>query len=176
MTRLVDKYPFKKFWEAFMRQDRCSAKWDERRTDQDVFIRRTIGKWFEGKYFQVIFDKYVPGDPFPLSRAEPFRVRYTKYVAIVDIHFTYAAYHDQITIRYIEPHSAKTEEIRIKNGDWYDLSVIEDKESFTILRRFYPVERNEIKLLSLANHLNPMTPNPLHKPTVGGKSLTIKNQ
>jgi hypothetical protein len=37
----------------------------------------------------------------------------------------------------------------VKNGDWYNMSVEEDKESFTILRRFYPFERTEIKIPGL---------------------------
>jgi hypothetical protein len=154
MRPLVEKYPFKKFWDAFMRQNRCCSKWDESRTDQDVFIRRTLAKWFEGKYFQVIFDEYVPGDPFPLAgrldKKESYRIRYTRYMAVIDIYFTFAAYHDQITIRYVEPHSNKIQKMCIKGTDWYNLSVEEDKESFVILRRFYPVEKIEIKLPSLS--------------------------
>lgn len=150
MMPITEKYPFKKFWDAFMRQDRMASKWDDRRTDQDVFIRRTIGKWFAGKCYQVIFDEYVPGNPFPLSRADPYRIRYTVYMAVVEIYFTFAAYHDQITIRYAEPHSRKVLKMHIKGGDWYNISAEEDKESFTILRRFYPVERTEIKLPTIA--------------------------
>jgi hypothetical protein len=154
MMPIVKQYPFKKFWDAFMRQDRGVSKWDDKRTDQDVFIRRTLSKWFGGKCFQVIFDKYVPGDPFPLvgrnGKKEPYRIRYTKYMAVIDIYFTFAAYHDQVTFRYVEPHSTEIQKICIKGSDWYDMSVEEDKESFTILRRFYPVERNEIKLPFLA--------------------------
>jgi hypothetical protein len=154
MQPLVEKYPFKKFWDAFMRQNRSVSKWDDKRTDQGVFIRRTLSKWFEGKCFQVIFDEYVPGDPFQLAgredKKEPYRIRYTRYMAIIDIYFTFAAYHDQITFRYVEPHSRKIEKICIKGFDWYNLSVEEDKESFTILRRFYPVEKIEIKLPNIA--------------------------
>jgi hypothetical protein len=72
-------------------------------------------------------------------------------MAVVEIYFTFAAYFDQITVRYAEPHSTKIQKMCIKGGDWYNMSAIEDKESFTILRRFYPVERNEIKLPKL-NH------------------------
>jgi hypothetical protein len=154
MQPLIEKYPFKKFWEVFTRQDRCVSKWDDKRTDQDVFIRRTLSRWFEGKCFQVIFDEYIPGDPFPLAgregKREPYRIRYTRYMAIIDIYFTFAAYHDQITFRYVEPHSRKIEKMCIKGSDWYNLSVEEDKESFTILRRFYPVEKIEIKLPKIA--------------------------
>jgi hypothetical protein len=154
MQPLVEKYPFKKFWDAFMRQNRSVSKWDDKRTDQDVFIRRTLSKWFEGKCFQVIFDEYVPGDPFPIAGREGKReahcIRYTRYMAIIDIYFTFAAYHDQITFRYVEPHSRKIEKICINGFDWYNLSVEEDKESFTILRRFYPVEKIEIKLPHIA--------------------------
>jgi hypothetical protein len=149
MIPLIEKYPFKKFWDAFMRQSRYSSHWDEKRTDQDVFIRRTLGKWFEGKYFQVIFDEYIPGDPFPLTRTEPYRFVHTKYVLIVNIRFGYTAYFDQIVIRFVEPHSTKLQEIWIKSSDWYNLSIEEDKESFTILRRFYPIEKKEIKLPQL---------------------------
>lgn len=149
MVTLTEKYNFKKFWDAFMRQCRYSSAWDERRTDQDVFIRRTLSKWFEGKYFQVILDEYIPGNPFPLTRTEPYRFRYTKYVLIISIRFGFAAYFDQILVRFVEPHSTKMQEIWIKANDWHNLSIEEDKESFTILRRFYPVEKNGIKLPEL---------------------------
>lgn len=133
-----------------MRQNRSVSKWDEKRTDQDVFIRRTLSKWFEDKCFQVVFEEYIPGDPFPLigeeTRKEPHRIKYTRYVYIVEIYFTFAKYHDQITFRFVEPHSRKIEKMCIKSFDWQNLSVEEDKESFTILRRFYPVEKSEIKL------------------------------
>lgn len=149
MSPIPEAYPFKKFWDAFARQDRSVAKWDDKRTDQDVFIRRTMSKWFEGKSFQVIFDQYIPADPFPLSRSEPHRLKFTKYMLVLGIEFAYAAYHDQISITYAEPHSTKIEKMSIKSGDWYNISAQEDKESFTILRRFYPVERNKIKLPTL---------------------------
>lgn len=145
MQPLTEKYPFKKFWDAFMRQDRTCAHWDDRRTDQDVFIRRTLDKWFSGKYFQVVFDEYVPSQGL-IEQTPAHRIKYTKYMAILGIRLTFAQYHEQITIIYVMPHSLKTERLDIKRNDWYNLSIIEDKESWTVLRRFYPTEKNEIKL------------------------------
>lgn len=147
--RLIEKYPFNKFLEIFTRQNRGVAKWDDRRTDQDVFIRRTLSKWFEGKMFQVMFDKYVPACGVPVFNGReqiPYRMRYTKYILVTHICFTYAPYHDQITIYYAEPHSTKIERLDLTRNDWYDISIEEDKESWTILRRFYPFEKTEIKL------------------------------
>src|ERR1700727_1872709 len=136
MRLLTSEYPFKKFWAAFERQNRHVSKWDDRRTDQDVFIRRTLSKWFEGKMFQVVFDKYVPEKGF-LERVGAHRIKYTQYVFITQIRFAYAPYHDQISVFYAEPHSTSIQRLDIKGGDWYDISIQEDKESWTILRKFY---------------------------------------
>lgn len=153
MKPIPEKYPFVKFWDAFMRQDRCVSKWDDKRTDQDIFINRTLSKWFEGKYFQVIFDKYIPGDPFNFMaqiKKEPSRIRYTMYMAIVRIRFGFGRIEGEIIVEYVEPHSTKIQSMHISHNDWYNMSAEEDKESFVILRRFYPVERIEIKLPTLA--------------------------
>lgn len=145
MEKLISVYPFTKFWECFERQDRGVSKWDDKRTDQDVFIRRTLSRWFEGKIFQVVFDKYIPSVNLCLDSRPAYRIKYTKYILITHIHFTFAPYHDQVTFYYAEPHSNKIERMDIKRGDWHDLSIEEDKESWTILRRFYPFEKSEIK-------------------------------
>jgi hypothetical protein len=145
MTRLTEKYRFEKFFTAFVRQERGISKWDDNRTDQAVFVRRTLCKWFVGKAFQVIFDKFVPANGF-MQIIPAHRIKYTKYILVTSICFTYAPYHDQITIYYAEPHSIKIEKIDLERNDWYDLSIEEDIESWTILRRFYPFEKTEIKL------------------------------
>jgi|SRR6185312_200599 len=150
MTPLIEKYPFKKFWEMLTRQNRCVSKWDEHRTDQDVFIRRTLDKWFSGKCYQVVFDKFVPSPRFqPIDPVEPYRIKYTKYMAIAGIELAFSRTEGAITVKYVEPHSMTLEKMVLDHNDWCDLSVMDDNESFVILRRFYPVERNEIKLPTL---------------------------
>jgi len=152
MRKLTEAYPFEKFLTFFLRQNRGVSKWDERRTDQDVFIRRTLSKWFEGKAFQVIFDKYVPACGVPVfngTEQKPYKMRYTKYVLITHICFAFSPYYDEITVYYAEPHSTKIERLDIKRNDWYNLSIQEDIESWTILRKFYPFEKTEIKMPTL---------------------------
>ena len=127
------------------------SHWDEKRTDQDVFIRRTLDKWFSGKYWQAIFDKYVPAPNFqPFEHVEPYRLKYMKYMAVINIQLAYGRKEGEIRIDYVEPHSLKMEKMFLDHNDWCDLSAIEDKESFVILRRFYPVEKIEIKLPKIA--------------------------
>ena len=144
---VLDKNAFKKLWSIFDRQDRSVSKWDDNRTDQDVFIRRTLSKWFEGKPFQVIFDKYVPEAGLVGIQIIPaHRIKYTQYVFVCRIYFAFAPYHDQITVQFAEPHSIAIQKVNIKRGDWWDMFVQEDKESWTVLRRFYPIEKIKIDL------------------------------
>lgn len=143
---VFNKKAFEKFWSIFDRQDRGISKWDNRRTDQDVFIRRTLSKWFEGKSYQIDFDKYIPVKVGFNSVAAAHRFKYTMYVFVIRIGFTFSAYHDQITVEYAQPHSTSIERMDIERRDWSQMKIREDKESWTILRRFYPLEKNNIEL------------------------------
>lgn len=145
MEKLIERYHFKKFWNCFLRKDRCVSKWDDHRTDQDVFIRRTLGNWFVGKYFAVMFDDYVPADGIQgINWRDAYTIKYMKYVLITNIRFAYAKYHDQIVVHYLEPHSLKIEEKRLILNNWNGMWVEEDKERFTVLKKFYPIQKSKI--------------------------------
>lgn len=146
MLPVTEKYNFNKFWTLFVAHDRCVSKWDNGRTDQDVFIRRTLRKWFRDKCFQVIFNKYVPGINLFEINEPAYRVKYTMYLLVFDVSLAYSYTEGEIAVKYKEPHSARPQRINIKKGDWYEISIEEDKESWTILWRFYPTEKIKIEL------------------------------
>lgn len=151
MIPLTEQYNFEKFWNIFTRQDRHVSKWDEGRTDQDVFIRRTLQKWFVGKCFQVLVhqkrdhnldkldffmsslgNKPSPGD---------YDLLFTKYVHITNIYFKYSWSSGRITFYYVEPHSQSIQEEKLSYNDFIQMQVMENQTDFAILRKFYPVEK-----------------------------------
>lgn len=147
MKKLSEQYNYEKFWSCFLAHDRNVSAWDEHRTDQDVFIRRTLAKWFEGKYLAILFEKYVPADGiWPLAWREAYTVKYMKYVAVWAVRFAYSWSSGEILVRYDEPHSLKIETMRLKKNDCNRMWIEEDKESWTVLKKFYPTEKNKIAL------------------------------
>lgn len=136
MEQLTKKYNFKKFWEYLNRQCRYNSKWDESRTDQDVFIRRTLQKWFTNKYFRIEVENW--GD---YSQKEIHL--HTEYIFIEYIRFGFARA-TQIVFYYKHPHSTKTKEIRIGYNDFIGLRIVEAEADFRILQKFYPI-RTESK-------------------------------
>ena len=127
--------------------NRSISVWDEHRTDQAIFVQRTLNKWFSEKSYQVIYDKLIFGNPDLFFEEKDYQVKYTKYYFIIAVSHTMAMYHDQITIVCIEPHSTEMKEISIWRSRWHEISIQEDVESWTILRRFYPFEKKEFKPL-----------------------------
>ena len=135
MERLTEKYKFKKLWGCFVRQNRHVANWDERRTDMDVFIKRTLSKWFSGKYFHLEIDEWN-------FDRDDYRI-YTKYVFIVGIYFHYGRI-PSLTVHYLEPHSIIVEEKIMTFNDFLYLKIREAESDFRILQKFYPI-RKEMK-------------------------------
>ena len=135
MERLTEKYKFKKLWECFVRQNRHVAGWDEKRTDMDVFIRRTLNKGFSGKYFHLEIDEWN-------FDRDDYRI-YTKYVFIVGIRFHYGRI-PSVTVHYLEPHSIIVEEKIMTFNDFLYLKIREAESDFRILQKFYPI-RKEMK-------------------------------
>ncbi len=152
MKPLTEQYNFEKFWEMFSRQNRSVSKWDQTRTDKQVFIERTLNRWFSGKCFQVLLKR---DDRKAIEMARLYRslgqkinhieheVIYTKYVLVLYIRFAYR-YSDKIIIRYAEPHSIKTEEMAMGYNDLLNIrSIAENETDFSILRKFYPLQKNK---------------------------------
>ncbi len=54
----INKKQAKRFLESFQKLNRCSSSYRKRRACQkEVFIRRTLDRWFSGKYFEVILEE-----------------------------------------------------------------------------------------------------------------------
>lgn len=139
MKNIKELYHFEKFWQAYTLQNRAVSSWDERRTDMDVFINRTISSWFTGKFFQVEIERHSTNSMMPFSKpADEFKV-FTKYVYITNIKFAFAKYGDKITIYYVEPHSEKIEEVCWGWNDFMLIKLMENEGDFRLLRKFYPV-------------------------------------
>jgi hypothetical protein len=151
MKKINELYYFEKFWKIYTRQERAVSKWDEKRTDMDVFIRRTLSKWFSGKAFQVELNRYQSFDAF-FHKTPPLEYKViTKYIVITNMVFSFAQYHDLITIYFIEPHSESFEEIRFGFNEFMDLKLMKNEGDFRLLRKFYPIRKEEIKLPTLAD-------------------------
>lgn len=145
MKRVDELYHFEKFWSIYVRQNRAISKWDESRTDMEVFIRRTIDKWFSGKCFQVQLERHKKHIPLPFEKPPKNYKIFTKYVYIITISFAFAPYHDLITIHFIEPHSETIQKVSYGLNDFYRIRLLENEEDFRILKKFYPIEVVEIK-------------------------------
>ncbi len=141
MKNIKELYHFEKFWQVYTRQNRSISKWDDKRTDMEVFINRTIAKWFTGKCFQVEIERHNK-DWFKSafgSRPTEYRI-FTKYIYITNIRFAYAPYHDLLTIYYLEPHSEKIEEVCYGFDEFINLNLMENEGDFRLLRKFYPIK------------------------------------
>lgn len=131
MQRLTDKYNVKEYIRRLEMQDRYTSKWDELRTDQAVFIQRTLNKWFSEKYFRIEIE----------SRDSEYIYTSTKYVYIHYIRFGYN-YGTKIVFYYTEPHSTNIQEIRMHYNDFCNIIGIQEAESdFRILQKFYPIRK-----------------------------------
>lgn len=128
MVSLTDKYPFAKFWDLFTRQNRCVSKWEDGRTDMEVFLRRTLRKWFINKFFQIEVEDW--------HRIEDKIVFTVKYVHIVEIRFGFMRA-NTIVIYYTHPHSDNLEEITMHHNDFIRLRIRENPTDFAILSKFY---------------------------------------
>lgn len=130
-SMIHDDYPFFKFWEMFIRQERCSSIWDASRTDMDVFIRRTLHKWYSGKYFQIREEDW--------KKRPNHIIKSTKYIHIGRIRFAFGHSHE-IVFEYLEPHSLFPQKRELGHNDFLYLSVVPDEIDFAVLSKFYPVE------------------------------------
>jgi len=149
MKNIKVLYHFKKFWQVYTRQNRAVSKWDETRTDMDVFINRTIGKWFAGKFFQVEIERHeIDSLQLFYKPNNEFKV-FTKYVYIINIEFAFSAYQERIRIYYIEPHSEKIEEVSWGLNEFFRLNLMENEGDFRLLRKFYPFRVEAIELPKL---------------------------
>lgn len=138
MKPIIELYHFEKFWKVYTNQDRCISKWDEGRTDMDVFINRTIQKWFVGKFFQVEIENHAKMENSWYKTVTQYKV-FTKYVYITNIKFAFAAYHDKIRINFIEAHSEKIGEVSFGWNDFMNIKLMENEGDFRLLRKFYPI-------------------------------------
>lgn len=139
MQPIVEQYRFEKFWKLFTQADRGVSKWDDTRTDMDVFVRRTLMRWFAGKYFQVqqaIYEGDWCSNDYYVSK-------FTTYVYVTHIRFAYQ-WADKIVICYVEPNSRKIEEVIFGHNDFIHLDIIENETDFAILRKFYPISKVHI--------------------------------
>jgi hypothetical protein len=149
MKNIKELYHFEKFWQVYTRQNRSVSQWDERRTDMDVFINRTLSAWFAGKFFQVEIEQHKKDWLHPFDKpATEYKV-FTKYVYITNIKFAFAPYHELITIYYIQPHSEKIEEVCWGWNEFINIKLMENEGDFRLLRKFYPIRVEAIELPQL---------------------------
>ena len=97
-----------------------------------MFIRRTIQKWFTGKYFHLEIEDYD-------SSLEYINIR-TQYIFIGYIRFGFSRL-TKIVFYYHEPHSESLKEIRLGINDFYYIKLIEAGSEFIILQKFYPIQK-----------------------------------
>jgi len=145
VKEIGELYNLNKFWEVYSRQNRGVSQWDDKRTDMEVFINRTIAKWFVGKFYQIEIERHKLYSPPFDKPATTYKV-FTKFVYITNIKFAFAPYHNLITINYIEPHSEKIEKVDYGINDFSRLKLMENESDFRILKKFYPVRVEEIVL------------------------------
>lgn len=141
MKTVFELYYFEKFWNILSRQNRSISNWDGERTDMDVFIRRTVGSWFVGKFFQVEVKEHKANIFFLKEFETPDQKTkiFTKYIYITNIRFAYQR-SLKVRINYVEPHSQKVEEVYFGWNDFVNISLMENEEDFRILNKFYPVK------------------------------------
>ena len=147
MKTIKELYHFEKFWQVYTRQSPAISKWDDRRTDMEVFINRTIAKWFSGKCFQVEIERHNKkwfNSPFAEQPTE-YSV-FTKYVLITNIKFAFAPYFDLITIYYVEPQSENIEKLCWGLNDFGNIKLIENEGDFRLLTKFYPIKIEKYKV------------------------------
>jgi len=81
----IDKDKAKRFIEVFQKLNRCVSPYRKRRECQkEIFIRRTLNKWFSGKYFEVILEE---GTGFFKEDYSEILVPVKRYVYISNISF-----------------------------------------------------------------------------------------
>jgi hypothetical protein len=90
MSYLLEREKVKKFFEILKRLDRTTSKIYEKYTCQkQVFVRRTINKWFKNLYIVL----YTP--------SEQTDVQYRQYISINNIEY-YLGWQDELTIYYYD--------------------------------------------------------------------------
>lgn len=131
---IPQEYPaFDKFWKVFTRQDRHAAKWEDTRTDREVFIRRTLHNWFVGSYFKV--------KEWDRTRSETDIIIWTSYIYIMEIRFGMADI-DDVVISYAEPHSRQVQKRRLSYNDFLNLSIRPDDQGiWTSIGKLYRQEK-----------------------------------
>lgn len=138
---LKQRFPLEKWITIWKRQNRnvsirkgmTIGEYQENRTDMEVWVRRTLRKWFSGRYFLVQRMREQPID----IKEDPWRyVVEIDYWYIVDIRFSFA-WTDKISIQVIKPYSLEMKDIDLDCSDMLVIGGKEDKVSFNMISIFF---------------------------------------
>jgi hypothetical protein len=143
--KLSESPEFEKFWQKFHHANRYVSKWDERRTDRQVFVRRAL-KTLMGKCFKLTYadwKKFRNERPIIGKDERTKLIVRTEYIQIAWIEFAMID-GDEVRMYFIFPHSYSLE-TRCMDFNFLCNLVIEEAETdFHILRKFYPLAFEEI--------------------------------